>query len=430
MNMKTFGSYILISIALVLSLACGKEQNIEGYLINIPSATFESIESGDSLRQSYKILIRQRLDHFGTDTSTFIQKIYLSHIDFSKPVVIVTEGYHANRNRIYEPTQIIGANQVIVEHRFFGGSVPDSLQWEYLNIRQAAADHHHIIQTFKTIYKTKFLTTGISKGGQTTMYHKYFYPDDADASLAYVAPLNFDKEEPRVFGFLENVGPDTCRQKVLDFQKLLLKNKKKLLPIFDNHAKNNNLTFKMGIEEAFEYCVLEFSFAFWQWGDLHCDSIPGNAKDLDAVFAAFEKVGFSFFAEEEIEKIRPFFYQALTEIGFYTYDIKPFGNLIEKVKNPGFGFTMPQGADTIYNYQIMKDVNHFLQTKGNNIIYIYGEYDPWSASAIELIPGKTNALKMVKKAGDHKTRIHSFDGLEKEQIYSTLEKWLEIKIER
>jgi hypothetical protein len=78
----------------------------------------------------------------------------------------------------------------------------------------------------------------------------------------------------------------------------------------------------------------------------------------------------------------------------------------------------------------MREVNNFLQTKGNNIIYVYGEYDPWSASAIDLIPGKTNSLKMVHKGGNHKTRIKSFNLKEKELIYSSLEEWLGIRIDR
>jgi hypothetical protein len=186
----------------------------------------------------------------------------------------------------------------------------------------------------------------------------------------------------------------------------------------------------MGYEAAFEYCVLEFSFAFWQWGDLECDSIPPDNKDIKKTFKAFEKVGFSFFSEEDINAIRPFFYQALTEIGFYTYNSEPFGELIKIVKHPDFNFTLPQNADTTYNYKSMHDVNEFLQTKGNNIIYIYGENDPWSASAVQLIPGKTNSIKMVKKGGNHKTRIKSFSVEDKELIYCKLEEWLGIKIER
>jgi len=314
----------IISIAflaiLILFTSCAQKQDIETLLKNIPEASVKAIADDDSTRETYEIIIRQRLDHFGTDTITFPQKIYLSHIDISKPVVVVTAGYSVDENQIYEPTKILGANQIIIEHRYFGESKAKNLNWKYLTIKQAAEDDHQIVQLFKKIYSGKWLSTGISKGGQTTLFYKYFYPNDVDASIAYVAPINFSKEEPRIFEFLKHVGSDTCRQKIFKFQKLLLENKAKLLPKFEQFSKNNGLFYKMGYEAAYEYCVLEFSFAFWQWGDLNCDSIPLNPKDLDKVFSAFKQVGFSFFSEEEIESIRPFFVQALTEIGFYTSD--------------------------------------------------------------------------------------------------------------
>ncbi len=425
-------SYLLFLFILFLTatFSC-KEQpkNIDEFLAGLPNAQVEEIDSLDGYHKCYKIMLKQRIDHFGEDTATFLQKIYLSHIDFSKPVVIVTEGYSATRNYISEPAKIIKANQIIVEHRYFNESVPDSMDWKYLNIKQAAEDHHVINQLFKQVYKGKWVSTGISKGGQTTLYYNYFYPNDVDLAIPYVAPINFSKEEPRVFEFLKNNGSEECRTKVFEFQKLVLENRDKLLPMFEEYAKENGMTFKMGNEAAFEYCVLEFSFAFWQWGDLPCEEIPASGDDMEAVFSAFKKVGFSFFSEEGVAPIRPFFYQALTEIGFYTYDPQPFGDLIQVVKHPNFNFTMPKGADTIYNYQSMKDVNDFLQNKGFNIIYIYGENDPWSASSVQLIEGKTNALKMVKKGGSHKTRIHSFEEPEKQKIIDTLENWLQMKIE-
>ena len=419
---------LFIILSLFLSLGCKQKQDLNSFLKEIPNVKIEKMENEDSTRQTYKIIIRQRVDHFGTDTTTFPQKIYLSHIDFLKPVVVVTEGYSAYRNRISEPAKLLDANQVMIEHRYFDESVPRNINWKYLNIKQAAEDDHVIVQLFKQIYKGKFLSTGISKGGQTTLYYKYFYPDDVDASIAYVAPINFDKKEPRVFEFLKHVGSESCRQKVFNFQKLLLQNKNKILPLFEEYSKNNKLSYPMGYKAAYEYCVLEFSFTYWQWGDLSCDSIPQDAGDPDKVFSAFEKVGFSFFSEKDIESIRPFYVQALTEIGFYTYDIKPFDNLITEVKNPNFNFTLPEGIDTTYDYKSMRDVNEFLQNKGNHIIYIYGENDPWSASAEQLIPGRTDALKMVKKGGNHKTRIKDFDTEDKDKIYKKLGEWMEVQL--
>ena len=66
---------------------------------------------------------------------------------------------------------------------FFGKSIPDSMKWEYLTVEQAAADLHTINQLFRKIYKGKWISTGISKGGQTTLYFKYFYPEDVDIAI-------------------------------------------------------------------------------------------------------------------------------------------------------------------------------------------------------------------------------------------------------
>ncbi|MDF1550506.1 MAG: S28 family serine protease [Bacteroidales bacterium] len=421
--------FLFLSIFLIGQSSCTKKHDLEGFLKGLSNVSIEEIDSLEGYQSCYKIMLRQKVDHFGTDTSTFLQKIYLSHFDVSKPTVIVTEGYSANKNYLTELAKLLDANQIIVEHRYFNDSRPQEIDWKYLNIKQAAEDHHIITSLFKEFYDGKWLSTGISKGGQTCLYYKYFYPNDVDVTVPYVAPINFSKEEPRVFNFLNTVGSDSCRQKVFEFQKLLLKHRSEIMPLFEQYAKDNGMTFKMGTKAAFEYCVLEFSFAFWQWGDLSCNEIPKLADDINSVFQAFEKVGFSFFSEEGTEPIRPFYYQALTEIGFYTYDIEPFGDLIQEVKDPNFNFTLPEGVDTSYNYQSMRAVNDFLQTKGNHIIFIYGEYDPWSASAVQLIPDQTNALKMVKAGGNHKTRIKSFDQAEKEMIYGKLEEWLGIKIE-
>ena len=46
---------------------------------------------------------------------------------------------------------------------------------------------------------------GISKGGQTTIFHRYFYPADVDISVPYVAPLNLEYVDPRLDKFLNRV---------------------------------------------------------------------------------------------------------------------------------------------------------------------------------------------------------------------------------
>ncbi len=403
-------------------------QQLEQQLGQLEGVRFERDNTNSSFKQVYKLMIEQPLDHQHPEGEKFTQKVYLGHVDFNKPVVLSITGYSANYNSTSEPAKLLHANQVYVEHRFFGESKPDSLDWNYLNIEQASADYHHIIELLKKIYKKKWISTGISKGGQTTIFYRYYYPEDVSASIPYVAPLNFSAEEPRVFDFLNNVGSKECREKIFNFQKMLLENRDTLMPFFKKNAEDIGYTFNLigGIDTAYEYSVLEYPFAFWQWQFVACSQIPANINKPEKVIQHLNDVDcIAFFSDSTVNFFRPFFYQGLTEIGMYTYDPKPFGDLIKYAKAPNFRFTLPKGYENVsFNDTLMRSINDWLQNDSKNFVFIYGGNDPWYASGVELIEGKTNNLKMVKKGGSHRTRIKSFTPEEQKQVLDSLEKWI------
>ena len=117
-------------------------------------------------------------------------------------------------------------NLLAVAHRYFDGAKPNPLDWQYLTIEQAATDHHRIVTLFKQIYTGVWISTGISKGGSTALFHRRFYPDDVVATIARVAPITFGTEDPRFDTFLEEtVGDQTTRDKIKNYQRLLLENR-------------------------------------------------------------------------------------------------------------------------------------------------------------------------------------------------------------
>ena len=66
---------------------------------------------------------------------------------------MITEGYDRPKNRIVELTKLLDGNQILIEHRFFGQSLPDTLDYKYLTLKQVTGDLHHINELFKRIYK-------------------------------------------------------------------------------------------------------------------------------------------------------------------------------------------------------------------------------------------------------------------------------------
>jgi hypothetical protein len=104
--------------------------------------------------KGYEMFIVQPLDHKHPEKGTFKQRVWVSLRDTveAHPVVMVTEGYSANRNYESEPAFLLNANQIIVEHRYFSESAPDTLDWQYLTVEQAATDHHVIIELLKPFF--------------------------------------------------------------------------------------------------------------------------------------------------------------------------------------------------------------------------------------------------------------------------------------
>jgi hypothetical protein len=386
-------------------------------------------------KEKYLLRVEQPVNHHKKNGDTFLQRVYVGFSGTEQPTVFVTEGYNAgyagNPRYINELCPLLGANEVVVEHRYFGESEPEPNDWKFLTIEQAAADHHRINEMMKTIFHRKFVSTGISKGGQTTMYYKYFYPDDIAVAVPYVGPLNFSVDDARVNPFIQNIGSKDCRDKIRDFQIEVLKKKDALMPAFFKLANDQDYHFEYvgGAEATFEYSVLEYPFAFWQWGFIPCEAIPDENPADSTLLKHFLSVSpMDYFADEGIRQYWPFFYQALTEIGYYGYDTTDMGQYFEAINGLTFSFCAPEGTHPKFGGKKMKKVDKFLKSKGNNMIYLYGEYDPWSSTAFEPKEGNTNALKVVKAGGSHTTRILNLPDNQRTQVSDSLEKWLNVKI--
>ncbi len=405
-----------------------KNSKLYDWLMSQKDLTIKEVKSDSEFSEIYEIFIEQPIDHANPDGPKFKQQLFLAHRDKNLPVVIELDGYSVNY-RQNELSRLLNCNQIIVEHRYFGESVPDPFNWKYLDIKQSAADHHRIIQKFKEFYTGKWISTGISKGGSTVIFHKRFYPEDVDASVTYVAPINFSVDDNRVYEWLKNVSIPECRQKVKNLQKHILINRNTYYPKFVETAAKNKYQYNItGIERAFEYCVLEYSFAFWQWNSGGCESIPDTTESADIVFGHFkDHAGLDYFSDESIKSLYPFWYQCYTEYGYYAYDISEYKDLLKYADGKTF-FFIPDSLQLQFNPEPMKDISNWVTNYSNNMIFIYGGNDPWTSTGV-CLSGKTNSLKMILPGGSHQTKIRNFPTEDKKLIYSKIEDWLGIKID-
>ncbi len=422
---------ILSFLFFFVLLAGAQVADLELFLTSQPQIkSVDKIPGNSFFSVTYKIMVEQLVDHSAPERGSFLQRVFVANKAKENPVLLITEGYGAgyagNSRYINELSPILDANQICVEHRYFGESWPVPLSWEFLTVANAAADHHNIVKLFKKYYTGKWVNTGISKGGQTAVYHRSLYPSDVDFTVAYVCPLNFGVEDGRHEKFIRNVpGTATQREKIKQFQLAVLKNRDEILPKLREYCGKKNLTYKIPMNEVLDYSVLEYSFSIWQWGRF-VKEIPSADADINTLFSHLIKVSNpSYFSEEGIEPIKSFFIQAARELGYYGYDTKPFKKYlsIKSAKHYLNRIFIPDNLEINYVKSTSKKVKRFIKTTDAKILFIYGQFDPWIASSFT-VPKRDNFLKIVKPEGSHSTRINNLSGSQKEQVKFTLGKWL------
>lgn len=376
--------------------------------------------------EAYEIKFSQPVDHNNPGGQIFTQRMFIGHVGFDKPMVLSTSGYSAGDLGMAEPAVLVKGNLIRVEHRYFGKSTPDPLDWKYLTVWQSASDHHAIVQLFKQLYPDKWISTGHSKDGQTAMMFKAFYPEDIDVAIPYVAPLNTSKVDPRIFTFLAQVGTPEERQKIYDFQITLFERKKELMPLVQKYCDDKRWTFPMGIDRAYDLNVLEFPFALWQYGRTKPMDLPGKEAPAKEIFDALVPItDLMWFSDRGLRQFLPHYYQAITEMGYYGYDVKPFSKYLPDKAPITYDFALlPYGLDTTFNPKTLPFLHDFVQNRGDHILYIYGELDTWTATGVTKITGPADAMVAILKGNYHGSTIRAFPEEERNRIYAKLSEWL------
>ena len=405
------------------------EQKIANIISSLPKISgVEEMES-DIFKEKYKFFIEQPIDHKNPSLGTFKQRVYLMNVDVNKPMVIVTEGYiakyAANPKYRDEISKLFNTNLIVVEHRYFNESFPENPDWRYLTAENSANDHHNVVKTFKNIYKDKWVATGISKGGQTALIYRAFFPEDVDITVPYVAPLCKGAEDGRHEPFLREVtGTDQERDTIQAFQIEYLKRKDRILPLYEQLAKEKSYQFNASLSEIYDFTVLEFPFAFWQWG-LPVKTIPAiDATDKEFFDFMLAVSGPDYFINNS--PTTSFFVQAAKELGYYGYDIKPFKEYLDLKCSKDYLrelFLPAELRDVKFDNKLSKKLRKFVATTDAKMIFIYGEFDPWSAVMVK-DPKNENVRLFVDPKGSHRARISTLPTEMNKEAIALLDKWL------
>jgi hypothetical protein len=258
------------------------------------------------------------------------------------------------------------------------------------------------------LYRARWLLTGVSKGGETSIFHDYYYPHDFAGTFAWSAPSITATYSKAYDHFLASVGTAACRSALLQAQIRALRNRAALEAKLAAAAEAAHQTFHdwvHGLDEYFEVTIVETPFVFWQYGG-DCSTIPGPKAMLQQLYDWYNVIidGWVSGGDQAGAPYLPYDYQAGTQLGYpIVNECAQLGSLLHyplSAQDPEQD--MPPNIPTgPLSQSLMRAVHKWVLTHGRNLLFLYGQDDPWSAERFLLGSGTRDSATFTVAGGSH-----------------------------
>lgn len=392
------------------------------------NASDGSGSTGEGL--SYFVLhFTQPVDHGDPSSPTFQQQVSLLHRSDVAPVpmVVFTTGYSDfYRDKSVELTELLHANQVSIEHRYYGSSRPADPDWTKLSVEQMAADEHVIISALRTIYGGAFLSAGASKGGTTAVALHSLYPDDVDGTVAYVAPLTFGAPDTRYPAFFDTVGPAICRDAVRAAAIEMLANRRAAIEARAAAQAEHSYT-RVSLPAAVEAAIVALEWSFWQYsGADACHDVPLAAASDDDLFHFLDTTSpIHENSDAALVDMEAYYYETYAQIGYpddTIASLTPYRQFDDEAYDGRLPTAEPtynaRAMDALLDYVTDRDLTYHAR----RFLYIYGEWDPWTAG--KFITGDaTETATFFESRGTHAAQIVGLSRADRDAALAMLKDW-------
>ncbi|MFE6741176.1 S28 family serine protease [Streptomyces tubercidicus] len=406
-----------------------RTEDIKDRILAIPGMSLIEEKPVDGYRY-FVLNYTQPVDHRHPSKGTFQQRLTLLHKSVDRPTVFFTSGYNVSTTPSRsEPTKIIDGNQVSMEYRYFTPSRPTPTDWKKLDIRQAANDQHRIFQALHRIYGKNWIDTGGSKGGMTATYYRRFFPHDMNGTVAYVAPNDVRNDEDSAYDrFFRTVGTAKCRTALTAIEREALVRRGEMVKRFQDWADKEKQTFtKVGnADRAYEVMVTDLVFGFWQYqpAETACAEVPAPTVSTDELWKWMDKVGgFDSYTDQGMEPYTPYYYQAGTQLGEPGYGYPQLAGLL---KYPGINNSrsfVPKDIPMRFDRRAMPDVDRWVRHHAQRMMFVNGEYDPWSSEHFRLGKGARDSYVFTVPGGNHGSNIAKLKEADRTKATAELLDW-------
>ncbi len=89
----------------------------------------------------------------------------------------------------------------------------------------------------------------------------------------------------------------------------------------------------------------------------------------------------------------------------------------------------PLEVEKPFDHAIMRQVERWVRTDGQRLLFIYGENDPWSTGAFE-VRERNDSLRLFVPGGNHGSSILQLPEPERTLALDKLQQWMGVSVVR
>lgn len=414
----------------------------------------------------------QPVDHSNPSAGTFKQKCVLHYEHADSTVVLHTQGYamaEDSLQRQVDISRLLGANFLEVEHRFYGYSQIEPLNWDYNTAAQSTADLHAIVTALKgtKAFHGKWLSTGTSKNGILTALYAYYYPNEVDVYVPFCAPFITGLEDLGVGTYLAYTSGAATgdSQRIISALQALIRDADRRAEVVALCRQDDSTQqfAQSSDDDVFTRFIFDFyenlfdKFAYHPI-DAWRNVIPSENSSAEHIYRFYKLGGKDF--DKELGELQEslhvatraasaltkeqqgdiYYIQAAKELGHYLYD---YSAVVGDGLMPASAIDTWNSWYTVTRYskkynltydggKLMNGFLDFVKNNRNNqrcrMLFVYGANDPWTGAAIpDPEPQDPYVKKYVVPNGVHshylEDRTH-YSAADANYIMTTIRTWL------
>jgi hypothetical protein len=184
------------------------------------------------------------------------------------------------------------------------------------------------------------------------------------------------------------------------------------------------------MDPTFESTVVSLPFAFWQYNGAYlCGDVPTSAASDEVLWSFLEQVSpVSGGADDSLLWFEPYYWQAYSELGTPGIDTSYLADLL--LYDPATIDDLPSIAlDPTFEPAAMQDISDWVTSAGQQLLFVYGDSDPWTAGAFEL-GGAADSYRLTVANGNHYAQIAQLSPGDSQLALDALSAWAGVAASR